>query len=45
MFDERMATFEYQFFNSIWRVTGVSPGRYDIVLCVYADTKVFPDSL
>ena len=45
MFDERMTTFEYEFFNSIWRVTGISPDRYELVLCVDADTKVFPDSL
>jgi chitin synthase len=45
MFDERMTTFEYEFFNSLWRVTGVSPDRYEMVLCVDADTKVFPDSL
>lgn len=45
MFDERMTTFEYEFFNSLWRTTGVSPDRYETVLCVDADTKVFPDSL
>jgi chitin synthase len=45
MFDERMTTMEYEFFNAIWRVTGVSPDRYEYVLCVDADTKVFPDSL
>ncbi|KAF8664601.1 hypothetical protein AX16_000701 [Volvariella volvacea WC 439] len=45
IFDERMTTFEYEFFNSIWRVTGISPDRYELVLCVDADTKVFPDSL
>lgn len=45
MFDERMTTMEYEFFNAIWRVTGVSPDRYEFVLCVDADTKVFPDSL
>lgn len=45
MFDERMTTFEYEFFNSIWRITGVSPDRYEAVLCVDADTKVFPDSV
>ncbi|KAJ7075591.1 chitin synthase [Mycena belliarum] len=45
LFDERMTTFEYEFFNSLWRVTGVSPDRYELVLCVDADTKVFPDSL
>jgi len=45
MFDERMTTFEYEFFNLMWRVTGVSPDRYELTLCVDADTKVFPDSL
>jgi chitin synthase len=45
MFDERMTTFEYEFFNSLWRCTGVCPDRYELVLCVDADTKVFPDAL
>ena len=45
MFDERMTTFEFEFFNSIWRVSGISPDRYELVLCVDADTKVFPDSI
>lgn len=45
MFDERMTTFDYEFFNSIWRCTGIPPDRYETVLCVDADTKVFPDSL
>ncbi|KAK4698764.1 chitin synthase, partial [Phenoliferia sp. Uapishka_3] len=45
MFDERMSALEYEFFNSLWRCTGVSPDRYETVLCVDADTKVFPDSV
>jgi chitin synthase len=45
MFDERMTTFEYELFNSLWRATGVCPDRYELVLCVDADTKVFPDAL
>jgi chitin synthase len=45
MFDERMTTMEYEFFNAIWRCTGVTPDKYETVLCVDADTKVFPDSL
>lgn len=45
MFDERMTQFEYEFFNAVWRVTGVPPDKYETVLCVDADTKVFPDSL
>jgi chitin synthase len=45
MFDERMTTLEYEFFNSMWRCTGVSPDRFEMVLCVDADTKIFPDSV
>ncbi|KAJ7126893.1 chitin synthase-domain-containing protein [Mycena epipterygia] len=45
MFDERMTTLEYEFFNALWTVTGVSPDRYELVLCIDADTKAFPDSI
>ncbi|KAI9171994.1 Chitin synthase 4 [Paramyrothecium foliicola] len=45
MFDERMTELEYEMFNGIWKVTGISPDYYEIVLMVDADTKVFPDSL
>jgi chitin synthase len=39
MFDERMTSFEDEFFNSIWRVTGISADNYEHVLMVDADTK------
>ncbi|WFD06047.1 chitin synthase [Malassezia vespertilionis] len=45
LFDERMTLFEYEFFNAIWRVTGVTADMFEIILMVDADTKVFPDSL
>ncbi|KAI8096834.1 chitin synthase [Halteromyces radiatus] len=45
MFDERMTTMEYEFFNSLWRVTGVPPDQYEICLMVDADTKLYPDAL
>ncbi|KAI9598229.1 chitin synthase-domain-containing protein [Syncephalis fuscata] len=45
MFDERMTELEYEFFNAIWTVVGVPPDRFEIVLMVDADTKVYPDSL
>ncbi|KAF2754159.1 chitin synthase 4 [Pseudovirgaria hyperparasitica] len=45
MFDERMTELEYEMFNGIWKITGISPDYYEIVLMVDADTKVFPDSL
>lgn len=45
MFDERMTELEYEFFTNIWRITGVSPDKYEIVLMVDADTKVYPDAL
>jgi len=45
MFDERMTELEYEMFNGIFKITGISPEFYEIVLMVDADTKVFPDSL
>lgn len=45
MFDERMTELEYEMFNGMWKVTGISPDFYEVCLMVDADTKVFPDSL
>ncbi|OAD67576.1 glycosyltransferase family 2 protein, partial [Phycomyces blakesleeanus NRRL 1555(-)] len=45
MFDERMTTMEYEFFNSIWRITGVPADSFEICLMVDADTKIYPDAL
>lgn len=45
MFDERMTELEYEMFNGIWKVTGMSPDFYEVCLMVDADTKVFPDSV
>jgi chitin synthase len=40
-----MTELEFEMFNGIWKITGISPDFYEIVLMVDADTKVFPDSL
>ncbi len=45
MFDERMTELEFEMFNGIWKITGISPDFYEMVLMVDADTKIFPDSL
>ncbi|KAF1808978.1 chitin synthase 4 [Eremomyces bilateralis CBS 781.70] len=45
MFDERMTELEFEIFNGIWKITGISPDFYEVVLMVDADTTVFPDSL
>ena len=45
MFDERMTELEFEMFNGLWKVTGISPDFYEAILMVDADTKVFPDSL
>ena len=45
MFDERMTELEFEMFNGLWRITGISPDYHEIVLMVDADTKVFPDSI
>jgi chitin synthase len=39
MFDERMTAFEYEFFNAIWKVAGISADNYEHILMVDADTK------
>lgn len=45
MFDERMTTLEFEIFSTIWRVTGLMPEMYEILLMVDADSKVYPDSM
>jgi chitin synthase len=45
MFDERMTELEYEMFNGMWKVTGISPDYYEVCMMVDADTNVFPDSL
>lgn len=45
MFDERMTELEFEIFNGMWKITGLSPDFYEVVLMVDADTKVFPDSI
>ena len=45
MFDERMTELEFEMFNGLWRITGISPDFYEVVLMVDADTKIFPDSM
>ncbi|KAJ1650663.1 hypothetical protein IWQ61_008591 [Dispira simplex] len=45
MFDERMTELEYELFNAMWNVMGVTPDNFEIVLMVDADTKVYPDAV
>lgn len=45
MFDERMTELEYEMFNGIWKITGISADFYEVVLMVDADTKIYTDSL
>ena len=45
MFDDRMTELEFEMFNGLWKITGISPDFYETVLMVDADTKVFPDSI
>jgi len=45
MFDERMTELEFEMFNGLWKITGISPDFFEVILMVDADTKVFPDSL
>jgi hypothetical protein len=42
MFDERMTPLEYEFFNAIWRVAGVTPDNYEIVMMVGSWPSILP---
>ncbi|RUS18327.1 chitin synthase-domain-containing protein [Endogone sp. FLAS-F59071] len=44
-YGDRMCEMDYEFCKAIYRLTGVHPTKFEIVLMVDADTKVFPDSL
>jgi chitin synthase len=44
-FNERMNPFEYDLFQKMHYLMGVTPDHFEIVLMVDADTKVAPDSL
>ncbi|CAL9729614.1 chitin synthase 3 [Monosporozyma unispora] len=43
--NERMTTLEYMLLKNIYQLTGLMADKYEAVLMVDADTKVFPDSL
>ncbi|KAI8914282.1 chitin synthase-domain-containing protein [Gorgonomyces haynaldii] len=44
-FNERLCPFEYDLFQKMHYLMGVTPDHFEIVLMVDADTKVAPDSL
>lgn len=45
MFDDRLTAMEYDLFSKIWKISGVPPDRFEILLMVDADTKIMPDSI
>jgi chitin synthase len=45
MFDDRMTELEFDLFFKLWTITGVNPERFETVLTIDSDTKVYPDSL
>jgi len=44
-FNEAMCPLEYELFEKIRHLTGVTPDKYEMVLMVDADTLVKPDSV
>ncbi|KAJ3191553.1 Chitin synthase, class 3 [Irineochytrium annulatum] len=45
MFDDRMTELEFDIFFKLFTITGVNPERYESVLMVDADTRIYPDSM
>ncbi|KND03389.1 uncharacterized protein SPPG_00877 [Spizellomyces punctatus DAOM BR117] len=45
MFDDRMTELEFDIFHKLWTITGLHPDKYEAVLMVDADTRIYPDSI
>ncbi|KAJ1534713.1 Chitin synthase, class 3 [Nowakowskiella sp. JEL0078] len=45
MFDEHMSELEFDLFYKLWIITGVHPDRYEALMCLDADTEIYPDSM
>ncbi|KAJ3056084.1 hypothetical protein HK097_008212 [Rhizophlyctis rosea] len=45
MFDDRMTELEFDIFHKLWTITGLHPERYEAVLMVDADTRIYPDAI
>ncbi|KAI8825355.1 chitin synthase-domain-containing protein [Chytriomyces cf. hyalinus JEL632] len=45
MFDDRMTELEFDIFFKLFTITGVNPEKYEAVLMVDADTRIYPDAL
>ncbi|KAJ3136993.1 Chitin synthase, class 3 [Physocladia obscura] len=45
MFDDRMTELEFDIFFKLFTITGVNPEKYEALMMVDADTRVFPDAI
>ncbi|KAI8621140.1 chitin synthase-domain-containing protein [Chytriomyces sp. MP71] len=45
MFDDRMTELEFDIFFKLFTITGVNPEKYEAVLMVDADTRIYPDAV
>ncbi|KAJ3385751.1 hypothetical protein HDU84_002042 [Entophlyctis sp. JEL0112] len=45
MFDDRMTELEFDIFFKLFTITGVNPEKYEALLMVDADTRIYPDAL
>ncbi|KAJ3039019.1 Chitin synthase, class 3 [Rhizophlyctis rosea] len=45
LFDDRMTELEFDIFHKLWTITGLHPERYEAVLMVDADTRIYPDAI
>ncbi|KAJ1552492.1 Chitin synthase, class 3, partial [Cladochytrium tenue] len=45
IFDDRMTELEFDIFFKLFTITGVNPEKYECVLMIDADTRIYPDSI
>ncbi|TPX39855.1 chitin synthase [Synchytrium endobioticum] len=45
LFDDRLTELEFDMVHKLWAIGGVHPQKYESILMVDADTKVYPDCI
>ncbi|KAJ3120871.1 hypothetical protein HK098_004187 [Nowakowskiella sp. JEL0407] len=45
MFNDYISPLEFDLFFKLWTITGVHPDRYEALMCLDADTEIYPDSM
>ncbi|KAJ1543890.1 Chitin synthase, class 3, partial [Nowakowskiella sp. JEL0078] len=45
IFDDHMTELEFDLYHKLWTITGIPPDRFEALMCIDADTEIYPDSI